>query len=68
VSDAGIVIRTGVGTIRTTGRQSQGVRVMSVGEASVAAVTVVVAGDEAAEGAELAAVGAVADGDAAVEE
>ena len=61
VSDAGIVIRTGVTTIRTTGRQSQGVRVMAVGEASVAAVTVVVAGDEAAEGAELATVGAGAD-------
>jgi DNA gyrase subunit A len=58
VSDAGIVIRTGVSTIRTTGRQSQGVRVMAVGDANVAAVTVVVAGDEAAEGAELATVGA----------
>jgi hypothetical protein len=31
---------------------------MAVGDANVAAVTVVVAGDEAAEGAELATVGA----------
>ncbi|MFM7069436.1 MAG: DNA gyrase subunit A, partial [Actinomycetes bacterium] len=66
VSDTGIVIRTAVDSIRTTGRSSQGVRVMRVGEASVAAVTVVVAGDAAAEdvdldataSSELAAIGA----------
>jgi len=49
VSDAGIVIRTPVASVASSGRDAMGVRVMRVGEAKIAAVAVVVQGDEDAD-------------------